>query len=68
MPFDGDLCRGLLMSISVDVGSADSYSESRTVEMLDNLYNHGIINAKQYLSRLPRGTVPQLEALLREMA
>ena len=68
MPFDGAMCRDLLMSIGVDVGSADAYSETRTVETLDNLYAHGIINAKQYLSRLPRGTVPRMEALLQELA
>ena len=68
MPFDGDVCRDLLLSIGVDVGGGEAYSESRTVETLDNLYNHGVINAKQYLSRLPRGTVPHVEALLREMA
>lgn len=68
MPFDGAMCRDLLMSIGVDVGSADAYSETRTVETLDNLYAHGIINAKQYLSRLPHGTVPRMEALLQELA
>lgn len=68
MPFDGNLCRDLLLSIGVEVGSGDTYSDSRTVETLDNLYANGIINAKQYLSRLPRGTVPRMEALLQEMA
>lgn len=68
MPFDAAACRDLLLNISVDVGSGDTYSDSRTVETLDNLYTHGIINAKQYLSRLPHGSVPQLDALLREMA
>ena len=68
MPFDGAVCRDLLLSIAVEAGSGEAYSESRTVETLDNLYNHGVINAKQYLSRLPRGTVPRLEALLQEMA
>ena len=67
MPFDGGLCRNMLLNITAEVGSGDIYSDSRTVEMLDNLYTHGIINARQYLSRLPRGTVPQLEALLQEM-
>ena len=68
MPFDGAVCRDLLLSIGVDVGSGDTYSDTHTIEMLDNLFKHGIINAKQYISRLPRGTVPQVEALLREMA
>ena len=68
MPFDGGLCRDLLLSIGVEVGGGEAYSESRMVETLDNLYNHGVINAKQYLSRLPKGTVPRMEALLQEMA
>ena len=68
MPFDGAGCRDLLLSIGVDVGGGEAYSDSHTIETLDNLFSHGIINAKQYLSRLPRGTVPQVEALLREMA
>ena len=55
------------MSIGVDVGGADVYSDSRTVDTLDNLYAHGIINAKQYLCRLPKGTVPQIETLLQEV-
>ena len=67
MPFDGAVCRDLLMSITVDAVSGDTYSDSRTVEMLDNLYVHGVINAKQYLSRLPKGTVPQMETLLQEV-
>lgn len=68
MPFDGAACRELLLSIHADVGSGDTYSDSRTVETLDNLFTHGIINGKQYLSRLPRGMVPRMEALLEEMA
>lgn len=67
MPFDGAVCRDLLMSITVDAVSGDTYSDSRTVAMLDNLYTHGIINAKQYLSRLPKGMVPQMETLLQEV-
>lgn len=67
MPFDGALCRDLLMSITADAVSGDTFSDSRTVQMLDNLYTHGIINAKQYLSRLPKGMVPQMETLLQEV-
>lgn len=67
MPFDSTRYRDLLLSIRVDVGRADPYSETRTVETLDNLFSHGVINAKQYISRLPRGVVPQMDALLREL-
>ncbi len=67
MPFNGIACRSLLMSIRVDVGSGEAYSETKTVETLDNLYQSGIINKKQYLSRLPQGVVPQLDSLLQEL-
>lgn len=67
MPFDGAVCRDMLMSIHVDVGSGDAYSEAKTLEVLDNLYKSGAIDRKQYLSRLPRGTVPRLDSLLQEL-
>ncbi|MBQ9841534.1 MAG: hypothetical protein IJO42_00275 [Clostridia bacterium] len=67
MPFDGAVCRDMLMSIRVDVGSGDAYSEAKTIEVLDNLYKSGAIDNKQYLSRLPQGTVPRLDSLLQEL-
>ncbi len=67
MPFDADKYRDMLLGITVDVGVGSQYSEERSVETLDNLYKNGVITAKQYLSRLPQGYVPQLDALLREL-
>lgn len=37
------------------------------METLDNLYKNGVITVKQYLSRLPQGYVPKLDALLQEL-
>ncbi len=68
MPFDASRYRELLLNIRVDVGAGDAFSETRTVETLDNLLQNGVITPKQYLSRLPRGIVPKLDALLRELA
>lgn len=67
MPFDADRYRDMLLSITVDVGNGSQYSEARSVETLDNLYKNGVITAKQYLSRLPQGYVPKLDALLQEL-
>lgn len=67
MPFDSAACRDLLLSIRVDVGDGDVYSEAKTVETLDNLYKAGVIDKTQYLSRLPQGVVPRLNALLQEL-
>ena len=67
MPFHAERYRNLLLNIRVDVGTANAYTETRTVETLDNLFNHGVITPKQYISRLPRGVIPQMDALLREL-
>lgn len=67
MPFHADQYRELLLTIAVDVGQGSQYSENRSVETLDSLYKNGIITAKQYLSRLPQGFVPKLDALLQEL-
>ena len=67
MPFNAEKYRDMLLSITVDVGAGSQYSESRSVETLDNLYKSGVITVKQYLSRLPQGYVPKLDALLQEL-
>ena len=67
MPFDASRYRDLLLSITVDVGEGGQYSEARSVETLDSLYKNGVITVKQYLSRLPQGYVPRLDALLQEL-
>lgn len=67
LPFDGDRYRDLLLSVRVDVGASTQWSEERSIQTLDGLFDKGILNARQYLSRLPKGTVPQLSALLREL-
>ncbi len=67
MPFNADKYRDMLLSITVDVGNGSQYSEARSVETLDNLYKNGVITIKQYLSRLPQGYVPKLDALLQEL-
>ncbi len=67
MPFHTEKYRDLLLAVTADVGAGSQYSEERTVETLDNLYKNGAITAKQYLSRLPQGYVPELESLLQEL-
>lgn len=67
MPFDGDRYRDLLISIKVDVGASTLWSESQSIKTLDNLFDREVIDVKQYLSRLPKGTVPNLNGLIREL-
>ena len=67
MPFSAPACRALLPDIRVEVGAGENFSEQKTVETLDSLYQSGVLNKRQYLSRLPRGLVPELEELLQEL-
>lgn len=67
LPFDGDACRDLLIRTRVDVGASNLWSESQSIVTLDNLLARGVITPRQYLTRLPKGTVPDVEGLLREL-
>lgn len=67
MPFDGEKYRDLLISVKVDVGASTLWSEIQSVNTLDNLLASQIITPKQYLERLPKGSVPNLSGLIREM-
>ena len=67
MPFDGNRYRDLLINARIDVGAATLWSESQSIRTLDNLFDRQVIDVVQYLSRLPKGTVPNVNGLLREM-
>ena len=65
-PFDGARWRDLLITARVDVGAATVWSESQCVQTLDSLLDRGVLTVEQYLKRLPKGLVPDLEGLRRE--
>lgn len=68
LPFDGKRYRELLINARIDVGASTLWSVSQSIRTLDNLFDRGIIDVFQYLQRLPRGTVPNVNGLIREMA
>ena len=67
LPFDGKRYRELLISARVEVGASTLWSESESIRTLDNLFGRDVISAVQYLKRLPRGTVPDVSGLIREL-
>ncbi len=67
LPFDAKRYRELLINARVDVGNANLWSESQAILTLDNLLQQGVITTEQYLKRLPKGTIPDVEGLLREL-
>lgn len=48
-------------------GASTLWSEIQSVKTLDNLFTQQIITPLQYLQRLPKGTVPNISGLIREM-
>lgn len=66
LPFDGAQYRNLLISTKVDVGASGIWSEAQSIQTLDNLFAAKIIDVQQYLERMPRGVVPDLNGLLRD--
>lgn len=51
----------------VDVGASSLWNEVQAVQTLDNLFDKQVIDVMQYLTRLPKGTVPNLGGLIREL-
>lgn len=67
LPFDGERYRDLLISTRIDVGASGLWSEAQSTITLGNLLDRQIITPTQYLQRLPKGIIPQLEKLIREL-
>ncbi len=65
MPFNAEDCKNLLINARVDVGPANLWSELQVIQTLDNLLQAKLITPTEYLSRLPKGSVPDQEALVR---
>lgn len=64
MPFDAERYRNLIINTSVEVGAGTVYSEKECVSTLFKLYEKGIIDRRQFLKRLPKGSVPDIGGLL----
>lgn len=67
LPFDGERYKELLISTKVEVGASTLWSESQSIRTLDSLFDRQVIDVVQYLSRLPKGTVPGVNGLIREL-
>lgn len=67
LPFNGDRYRDLLIHTRVDVGAAMMWSDEQTIRTLDSLFDRQIIDVMQYLTRLPKGTVPDLSRLIADL-
>jgi hypothetical protein len=67
MPFDGKRYEDLLINARIDIGASTLWSEAQSIRTLDNLFDRQVIDVFQYLKRLPKGTVPNVNGLIREI-
>ena len=67
LTFDGNRYKDLLVTAKVDVGASTLYSEAQTIRTLGNLFDRQVIDVMQYLSRLPKGIIPDVTGLIKEI-
>ena len=66
MNFKSERYKDLIINTSVQA-TADDGDYSNTLAVLDKLLDKGIITARQYISRLPKGVMPDSYQLLNEL-
>jgi hypothetical protein len=66
--FDPEILRNKLFSVKVEVGAASVYSEINSVATLNSLFSSGVIDAREFIERLPNGYLPMREKLLSEIS
>ena len=64
VPFSADRYKNLIINANIDVGASALWSESVVIASLDGLLKAGLITFRQYLERVPKGLIPNIEGLL----
>ncbi len=67
LDFEGERYKDLIINTTAEISSGASFSEETTVSVLDNLLSKGAITPIQYLKRLPKGMIPNISELIKEM-
>ena len=67
VPFDGEKYRDLMISVRIDVGASTLWSESQAIQTLDGLLQAQIIDAVDYIERMPNGVIQDKTSLLKKL-
>lgn len=67
LPFDAKKYKDFIVSVKVDVGASTIWGEAQVIATLDNLLSNGVITPMQYFERLPKGLVPDVGGLQRDL-
>ena len=67
IPFKAERYKNLSLTARIDVGAATVWGDAAIVGTLDGLLKAQIITPLQYLERMPKGLVPDLTGLIRDL-
>jgi len=67
MPFDGSKYNKAMFNLKIDVGASTQWSESASIQTLDNLLGAKLISFKQYLERVANGLIPKKQELINDI-
>ena len=67
LPFDAKRYENLVFNVSASAIEEVSKGESESLAILSSLFEKGAITARQYISRLPKGIIPDAKKLLAEL-
>ncbi|MBO4693866.1 MAG: hypothetical protein J5659_05710 [Clostridia bacterium] len=66
-PFEATRYKDVDFSVKTDIIEARAFTNKEKIAMLDSLFDRGIINKEQYLSRLPESLIDQRAELLEQV-
>ncbi len=66
LDFKGERYKDLIISVKAEAVVQDDAGNDKTVSVLDNLLDKGVITPVQYLKRIPSGTIPDISKLISE--
>ncbi len=62
--FDADRYKDLVVNARIDVGASTLWSEAVSISNLGNLLSSGLISFIEYLERIPKGLIPNVNGLI----
>ena len=67
IPFYAERYKNLSLTARIDVGAATLWGDAAVIGALDGLLKSNIITPLQYLERMPKGLIPDINGLISEL-
>lgn len=64
LPFESETYKNLVVSVKIDVGASTIWSQAQAQQILDSLFTGGHIDFIQYLERLSKGLITDIQGLI----